>query len=72
MAATLSRGSKVGPIEPHVLYPLREMEARTGLGRAAFRTARRAGLVVKYAGGRAYVLGADFIRYVEDHGKNEK
>lgn len=62
----------LGPVEPHVLYPLPDLQARTGLGNAAMRTARRAGLVVKYAGGRGYVLGRDFIEYIEAHGKSEK
>jgi hypothetical protein len=42
------------------------------MGSAALRTARRQGLTVKYAGGRGYVLGRDFIGYIETHGKSEK
>lgn len=72
MANTLLQRPALGPIEPHILYPLPELQARAGLGNAAMRTARRAGLKVKYAGGRGYVLGLDFIEYVEANGKDEK
>lgn len=70
--STLIQRASLGPVEPHILYPLPDLQARTGLGNAAMRTARRAGLVVKYAGGRGYVLGRDFIEYVETNGKDEK
>ena len=59
--------SKLGPIAPDVLYPLPELQARSGLGTDAMRTARRQGLLVHYTAGRAFVLGSDFIRYVVEH-----
>ncbi len=70
-AAVLTR-PPVGPVEPHVLYPLPDLQARTGLGAAAFRVMRREGLAVKYVGGRGYVLGREFIEHVAAHGKSEK
>lgn len=70
--ATLIQRAALGPIEPHILYPLEDLKARSGMGAVAMRTARRAGLVVKYAGGRGYVLGRDFIEYIDANGKSEK
>ncbi len=55
----------LGPIHPHALYPLAELAVRSGLGKAALRTARQSGLVVRYVGGRAKVLGSEFHAYVE-------
>ena len=71
-SATVLQRPTLGPVEPEILYPLSDLQARTGLGAAALRTARRAGLKVRYTGGRGYVKGADFIDYVEQHGKSEK
>lgn len=62
----------LGPIEPQVLYPLAELQARSGLGAAAMRTARRQGLAVRYFGGRAFLFGQHFIEHVLKHGKLEK
>jgi hypothetical protein len=72
MATVTTLAPGIGPIEPHVLYPIDDLKARSGLGIAAIRTMRRSGLQVRYAGGRAYVLGKDFIDYVIKHGKSEK
>ncbi len=72
MAAALIQRPALGPVEPHILYPLPELQARAGLGVAALRTMRREGLQVRYAGGRGYVLGRDFIDHVMQHGKSEK
>jgi len=69
--SALSRPT-LGPIEPHILYPLPDLMARAGLGNAAMRTARSQGLAVKYAGGRGYVLGRDFIAWVAANGKDRK
>ena len=53
-----------GPIEPCVLYPLAEIQRRTGFGRHAMRQARANGLPVHYAGNRGFVLGRELIEYV--------
>jgi hypothetical protein len=63
-AATTS----VGEITSDAMYTLLELEARTGLGTAALRTARRNGLVVRKIGRRSYVLGKDVLAYVERAG----
>lgn len=62
----------LGPIESGTVYPLPDFKARSGLGTAALRTARRDGLVVKYIGGRAYIRGEDFLSFIAVHGKDEK
>jgi len=70
--ATVIQGPAVGPIEPHILYPLPDLQARSGLGPAALRTARRQGLQVKYVCGRGYIFGRHFIQWVEQNGKDSK
>ena len=62
----------LGPVEPNVLYPLLDFMARTGLGRTAMRSARRSGLIVRYVGGRGYVMGGDFIAWLQRNGKASK
>ncbi len=52
-------------------YGLAELQKRTGLGKAAMRTARRKGLQVRYVAGRAFVRGEDWLSYVEQHGELE-
>lgn len=47
-------------------YVLDDFKVRTGLGDAGLRNARRSGLNVRYAHNRGYVLGADWIAYLED------
>ena len=61
-----------GVIRPDELYELSECQRRLGWGKAAFRTARRNGLKVRYCSRRAYVMGADLISYIDEHGKDEK
>ena len=57
--------SGMGFIRPDVLYPLESIQNVTGLGKAAFRIARRNGLVVRRLGKRSFVRGQDFIDYFE-------
>ncbi len=71
-AMTLVQRPTIGPIEPSILYPLVEIQARSGLGVAALRAMRRAGLPIRYIGGRGYVLGDHFIQHVLEHGKDTK
>jgi hypothetical protein len=52
-----------GRIEPHILYPLEEFKALSGLGNFALRTARRNGLFVRKANGRSSVYGQDYLDY---------
>ena len=51
-------------IETNIAYPLSVFQERTGLGRAAMRQARRAGMPVKRFGGRSFVLGSDWINFL--------
>lgn len=50
-------------------YPLPVFKKLTGMGAAALREARRKGLPVRRIGLRAFVLGRDFMEFVENHGK---
>lgn len=61
-----------GIIKPDEMYRLEEAKKRTGWGAHAFRAARRAGLQVRYAGRRGFVLGKDIIEYVERTGATSK
>jgi hypothetical protein len=73
MAATATLGPTLGPIEPHILYPLDDLKARSGMGASALRTLRRdGGLEVRYCGGRGYIMGRDFIDAVMRNGKDSK
>lgn len=56
------------PILPDALYPLRVFTAITGLGEYALRTARRNGMKIHRMGGRSFVFGADFIRFLRKQG----
>ena len=52
-------------IEATKLYPLPVFKKITGLGLWAMRTARRNGLRVRYVGGKAFVMGSDFLDYLD-------
>ena len=58
-------------IEPQVLYSLNEAMVRTGLGKSAFRQARRSGLPVRYVSKKGYVLGKDLIDWVVTNSKQQ-
>ncbi|MSR58423.1 MAG: hypothetical protein EXS05_12350 [Planctomycetaceae bacterium] len=58
------RPKAFAPIEADVGYPISVFCKRSGLGEAALRSARAAGLKVRYAGGRAYIIGADFLEFL--------
>lgn len=69
--ATLT--AELSSIEPDVAYCLDDFKKRTGMGAAAIRTARRKRerpLIVRRVGKRAYILGRDFIAYLEHHGRD--
>jgi hypothetical protein len=74
MAATTSRGraTALAPIDPDVLYPLQDLAARSGLGKAALRTLRQNGLQVLYVGGRGFIFGRDFLEHVKQTGSRVK
>lgn len=54
------------------IYTRDEFLSRVRWSLHAFRAARRAGLVVKYAAGRCYVAGESFHQYLSEHGKATK
>ena len=56
---------KPGVIDANSLYTLDEVHQRLGLGKAALRTARRQGLVVKRIGRRGYVRGSDLLSWFD-------
>jgi len=53
-------------IAANVTYGLDEFKHRTGLGDAGLRQARRAGLKVRYAHNRGFVIGSDWFEYLEE------
>lgn len=50
-------------------YPLPVFKKLTGMGTCAVREARRKGLPVRKVGLRNYILGKDWLQFVEEHGK---
>ncbi len=61
-----------GKIEPDVVYTLPRAKSEMSWGKAAFRTARRNGLRVKYSGRNGYILGRDLIDVIEKTGRDSK
>lgn len=72
MIAAATKHTTPAVIEPGHLYGLDEAKRRMRWSATAFRTARRNGLRVRYAGGRGYVRGSDLIEYIDAHGKDHK
>lgn len=66
--ATQSPGEIVGGR----LYTIKEACRRLGWSVAAFRSARRKGLAVRYMAGRGYIAGQTLIDFVLDNGKDHK
>lgn len=59
------------PILSDAAYPLEVFRAASGMQDWSMRKARRSGLRVVYVGGRGWVLGKDWIAYLEQHGRSE-
>jgi len=59
-------------IHAQVVYSLETFREITGLGAAALRSMRRAGFAVAYVGGRGFIHGSEFHRYLNERGKREK
>lgn len=53
-----------GVINPDELYTLRAFKQRLGISDATLRSARRAGLQVRYLHKQGFVHGKDWIEYV--------
>ena len=59
-----------GVIESQHVYTLREFQARSGMGEAALRTARRVGLKAVRFKNRSFVRGADFLAFLDKVARN--
>ncbi|HAH48095.1 hypothetical protein [uncultured Gimesia sp.] len=57
--------SECGEISQDACYTLAEFTSRTGLKRDALRAARRNGLRVVYKHNRAYIMGRDWLAYLD-------
>lgn len=68
----MGANKQLTPIRPDELYALEAFIPAVGQGVASIREARRRGLKVQYVHGRAYVLGRDWIEYVEAEGRPTK
>ncbi len=55
---------RIDTISTDVIYPLNLFKQITGFHDTAMRTARSNGLRVLHAGGRGFVVGADFRDYL--------
>ncbi len=64
MTRHVDNNTPPGVVAPTDLYHVDELLARLKWSKHAWRTARRQGLRVLRAGGRAYVLGSDLIAYL--------
>lgn len=60
---------QLGAIRADETYPLPLFQRLTGLSAWALRTARREGLKMRTVGRRRYVIGADWLTYLQqqDH-----
>jgi hypothetical protein len=70
MSATLA--TSPGVIEPGQYLTLKEAKARLGLSVAGLRKMRRAGLPVKYWGGRGFLKSDDLISFLDQHSTDAK
>ena len=64
-----NEGFSLGPpgiIEANTAYTLTEFEARTGMGPWARRQAFKSGLKIRRRHGKVYILGRDWIAYLQD------
>lgn len=61
---TFVRAAASQPIRIDEIYPLAEFRKRTGLGRAAIRSARRKGLRISKHGRNRYVSGLDWAEFL--------
>ena len=60
-----SRGETPGVIRADESYTVAEFKRRSGLGDYAFREARRAGLRIVSVGKKRFVLGGDWLVFLE-------
>lgn len=53
------------PIQAGAVYRLSELQRRMGIERDALRSAKKKGLRIRKLGTKKYVLGDDFIEFME-------
>jgi hypothetical protein len=61
-----------GVIEPGQYLTLPEAKRRLGLSVAGLRKMRRAGLPIKYWGGRGFLKSDDLIRFLDENASDQK
>ena len=52
-------------IRSDAAYAQQDFLDRVGLGRAAFRTARKDGLISHGVGNKKFILGSDWLKFLE-------
>lgn len=62
--ASTTTAVAMGVISPSELYTLTAFKNRLGISNATLRTARRAGLPVRYLHRQGFIYGQDWINYV--------
>ncbi len=63
-------GDRLGTILADAVYAYEDFQRLTGQGRAALRSFRMKGLRVIRAGNRRYVIGGDWLRFLEQIASN--
>ncbi len=59
------RSNDANPIIASGIYRIDDFIATAGLSRDAFRSMKRAGLIVRRYGKRSYVIGQDFLDFLK-------
>lgn len=59
-------------IRADTIYTLPEFRKETGMAETAVSAARRRGLRIRYAHTRGFILGSDFIEYLERNAKTSQ
>jgi hypothetical protein len=67
MAEMKTQLSTVGEIRKDATYTLKEFKRRLGIGDAAIRQMKRAGLPLRKIGKAKYVMGEDWFEFVDKH-----
>jgi hypothetical protein len=71
MSDTNPKPTAASPIRIDEVYTLAEFQRRTGLKRNAMRTARRRGLPVRQCGRNKYVVGAEWVTFLQTVGTTD-
>lgn len=70
--AVAPKSTSTSPILADAAYPLDVFSAASGMKDWSLRQARRHGLRVIYTNGRGWVLGRDWIAYLEKQGTTNR